>query len=145
MPDEVAPPWVEEHYCFTGDTLVELAAKIRKNPYQWRPMPGDVLQKTVERYNSFVDSGKDLDFNKPAPMYKIHKPPFYAAWSTPTVNDCYTGLRINTNAQVVDMKGEVIAGLYCAGDSASGIGLHGLGKAILFGRVAGIHAARQTV
>ena len=26
---------------------------------------------TVERYNSFVDAGKDADFGKPAPKHKI--------------------------------------------------------------------------
>ena len=69
--------------------------------YQWRPMPGNVLKETVERYNSFVDAGKDADFNKPKPLYKIQTPPFYAAWATPCVHDCYVGLRTNTNAQVL--------------------------------------------
>jgi hypothetical protein len=140
---KVVPPYVEENYFFTADTIEELAHKIKNNPYQWREMPAETLKATVDRYNSFVDSGKDVEFKKPKPLYKIQTPPFYAAWDTPNPNDCYSGLRINTNAQVIDMKGEVIPGLYCAGDSASGIGLHGLGKATLFGRLAGLHAAQQ--
>ena len=139
---EIKPPYVEPGYYFVADTLEELAAKIKGNKYQWRAMPGQSLRQTVERYNGFVDAGKDADFNKPSPVFKIEKPPFYAAWGVPNPNDCYAGLRINTNAQDVDTQGEVIPSLYCAGDSASGIGLHGLGKALLFGRVAGIHAAR---
>jgi hypothetical protein len=71
-------------------------------------MPGATLRKTVERYNSFVDSGVDLDFKKPRPMYKIATPPFYAAWSTPTLHDTYTGIRINTSAQAIDLRGKVI-------------------------------------
>jgi succinate dehydrogenase/fumarate reductase flavoprotein subunit len=43
----------------------------------------------------------------------------------------------------MDLKGQVIPGLYAAGDSASGILLHGIGKATVFGRVAGAHAAQQ--
>jgi succinate dehydrogenase/fumarate reductase flavoprotein subunit len=140
---QVRPPYVEEGYFFVADTLEELARQIKANPYQWRSMPGTTLRQTVERYNSFVDAGKDADFNKPAPMYKIQAPPFYAAWATPGPDDCYAGLRINTNAQVLDTSGEIIAGLYCSGDSASGIAIHGLGKAFVFGRLAGLHASAQ--
>jgi hypothetical protein len=139
---KVEPPYVEPKYFFRADTIEELAAKIKECPHQWRAMPPEVLRATVDRYNSFVDSGKDLDFKKPRPLHKIQTPPFYAAWDTPNPNDCYSGLRINTNAQVIDMKGDPIPGLYAAGDSASGIGIHGLGKATLFGRLAGMHAAK---
>jgi succinate dehydrogenase/fumarate reductase flavoprotein subunit len=104
-------------------------------------MPGTALRQTVERYNSFVDTGKDIDFGKPTPMFKIQKPPFYAAWATPVLHDTYAGLRINTNAQVMDMKGEIIPGLYAAGDSAGGFSMHGIGRATVFGRIAGMHAA----
>ena len=139
---EVKPPYAEPGFYFVADTLEELAAKLKANKHQWRAMPGQSLRQTIERYNSFVDAGKDTDFKKPTPVFKIETPPFYAAWAIPNPNDCYAGLRINTNAQVMDTKGEVIPSLYCAGDSASGIALHGLGKALLFGRVAGIHAAK---
>jgi len=43
----------------------------------------DALENTVARYNSFVDAGKDADFGKPAPKFKIQTPPFHAAWATP--------------------------------------------------------------
>ena len=52
---------------------------------------------------------------------------------------------VNPNAQVMDMKGQAIPGLYAAGDSASGILFHGLGKASLFGRLASMHAGKQRV
>lgn len=54
-----------------------------------------------------------------------------------------SGLRININSQVLDMRGETIPGLYAAGESASGIALHGIGKSVLFGRLAGLHAAAR--
>ena len=50
------------------------------------------------------------------PLYKIAKPPFYAAWATPVMHDTRAGLRINANCQVIDMNGEVIPGLYCGGN-----------------------------
>jgi len=134
------PPHVDPQYFFSGDTIAEVARRI-SNPYQTRPMPAAVLQETVTRYNTFVDAGADADFKKPTPRYKIQKPPFYAAWATPVIHDSLTGLRTNTKAQVLDMQGEVIPGLYCAGESQGGFAQHGLGRTTVFGRIAGRDAA----
>ena len=130
-------------YFFSAATLEELAAQLTRNIYQKRPMPADALKKTVERFNSFVVSGKDEDFNRPSPPFKIEKPPFYAAWATPCLHDSYTGLRTNTNCQVMDMQGKLIPGLFCAGETQGGIKSHGLGRCIVTGRVAGMEAARS--
>ena len=78
-------------------------------------------------------------------MYKIAKPPFYAAWATPVLHDTRAGLRINGRCQVVDMNGEVIAGLYCGGESAGGFGMHGLPRCTCQGYIAGKNAAAETV
>jgi hypothetical protein len=138
---QTKPPHVDpDGYFFSADTIEELAGRI-VNPYQWRPMPGASLRKTVERYNSFVDSGIDADFKKPAPLHKIGTPPFYAAWHTPALHDSYTGIRINTDAQVMDVRGAPIPGLYACGDSSGGFGQHGICRAATFGRIAGFHAA----
>jgi hypothetical protein len=140
---QVKPPHVDpDGYFFSADTMDDLARKI-VNEYQWRPMPPEALRKTVERYNSFVDSGVDADFKKPTPLHKIAKPPFYAAWHTPALHDSYTGIRINLTGQVLDLHGKVIPGLYCCGDSAGGFGQHGICRAATFGRLAGWHAANQ--
>ena len=106
-------------------------------------MPASNLRQTIERYNTFVDHGKDDDFGKPTPLYKIFQPPFYAAWATHSCHDTHAGLRINNYAQVVDLQGNAIPGLYSAGETAGGIALHGLAKCILFGRIAGRAAAVQ--
>ncbi len=136
-----APPNVDmEHgFCFTAPTLAELASKIVMQ-YQRVPMPPDALQRTVARYNSFVDSGVDEDFGKPKPLYKIATPPFYAAWATPVIHDTRMGLRINPHCQVMDMSGHVISGLYCGGESAGGFSQHGLARAACQGYIAGHHA-----
>jgi succinate dehydrogenase/fumarate reductase flavoprotein subunit len=136
------PPNVDPLYFASGATLKELAANI-KNPYQKRRMPGTVLQETVERYNSFVTSGVDADFKKPKPMYTIEKPPFYAAWATPILHDSLTGLRVNTDQQVIDIFGKVIPGLYTGGESMGGLAQHGLGRDLVSGRIAGLHAGRS--
>ena len=85
--------------------------------------------------------GKDQDFAKPTPMYKIEKPPFYAGWSTPMLHDSLTGLKINRRCQVIDIQGQVIPGMYAAGETAGGFGLHGLPRVTVFGRIAGREAA----
>ncbi len=142
---KVEPPQVDpDGYFFSADTIEELAKKI-VNEYQWRPMPPEALRKTVDRYNSFVDAGVDADFKKPKPLYKIAKPPFYAAWHTPALHDSYTGIRINPTGQVLDLHGRVIPGLYACGDSAGGFGQHGICRAATFGRLGGWHAAQQQV
>jgi len=123
------PPHVDPYgYFASADTIFELAGRI-KNPYQKQPVSGAVLQETVNRYNSFVTTGVDADFNKPTPLHKIQRPPFYAAWSTPILHDSLTGLRTDPIAQVIDIRGEVIPGLYCAGESQGGFAQHGLAAA----------------
>jgi len=139
------PPNVDLNgFFFSADTVAELAGKI-KNPYQRQPMSGSVLEQTVAKYNSYVEMGTDTEFGKPTPMFKIQKPPFYAAWSTPILHDTLTGLKINTKCQVIDTRGQVIPGLYAAGETAGGFALHGLPRVTVFGRIAGREAATAKV
>ena len=136
------PPNVDLNgWFFEADSLAKLASRI-ENPYQGPRMSGEVLQETIARYNSFVERGVDEDFGKPTPRFKIETPPFYAAWSTPMLHDSLTGLRVNSRCQVIDLRGAVIPGLYCAGESAGGFGLHGIPRVLVFGRIAGREAGR---
>jgi fumarate reductase flavoprotein subunit len=97
-----------------ADSLVELALKMKVNPR--------VLMDTIERYNAFCETGKDSDFGKSANMLqKIEKPPFYAIfgnrWSQSTKGR--NGIAVNSKFQALDSKGEVIPGLYAAGDGCT--------------------------
>ncbi|MBT8100829.1 MAG: FAD-binding protein [Gammaproteobacteria bacterium] len=140
---KTTPPSIDPEYFFSDPTLEGLARKIRKNPYQKPDMPGANLAATIKRYNGFVENGKDTDFERPILKYKIEKPPFYAAWATPVIHDCYAGLRINMKCQVMDMYGEVISGLYCGGESAGGCSQHGQGRCVTQGYIAGGYAANE--
>jgi hypothetical protein len=105
------PPNVDPNgWFFSAQTIAELADKI-VNPYQFQPVPARALEETVAKYNSHVGLGKDPDFRRPTPKYKIRTPPFHAAWSTPIVHDTLAGLKINPKCQVVDLHGRVIPGL----------------------------------
>jgi hypothetical protein len=134
---------IDNGFFFAADTIPELAKKIAMK-YQRVPMPPENLARTVGDYNSYVDVGRDFDFGKPRPLHTIAKPPFYAAWATPVLHDTRAGLRINGRCQVVDLNGEVIAGLYCGGESAGGFGMHGLPRCTCQGYIAGKNAAAET-
>jgi hypothetical protein len=129
-------------FFFQADTLADLARAI-KMKYQRTPMSPDVLEATVARFNSFVDSGVDSDFERPKPLYKIAKAPFYAAWATPVLHDTRSGLRINGKCQVQDMHGKTIPGLYSCGETAGGFSEHGLARATCQGRLSGLNAAAE--
>ena len=139
----VAPPHVDfgAGFFFAADTIAKLAASI-VNKHQRAPMPAAALENTVARYNSSVDAGKDPDFGKPSPAYKIQTPPFYAGWATPVIHDTRAGLRIDAKCRVIDMNGNAIPGLYCGGESAGGFSMHGLARCLVQGRIAGMSAAR---
>jgi hypothetical protein len=140
---DIEPPVTDPLYFFGADTLSELASKLSKNPYQKVQMPPHNLETTVKRYNSIVEFGHDVDFERPSPKYRIETPPFYAAWAGPVVHDSYAGLRINMKCQVIDIRGQVIPGLYCGGESAGGCSQHGVGRCTTQSYIAGKHAAAE--
>ena len=128
-------------YFHKADTLAELAKKVMGNPYQ--KMPLKHLEQTVARYNTFATKGADEDFEKPV-MHRIETPPFYAAYASIRVLDSYGGLKINGKAQVLDTRGQVIAGLYAGGEASGGGQQHGIGRATVHGYIAGTNAAQET-
>lgn len=125
---------------FKADTLEELARMVVGNKHQHMHLLH--LVETVAKYNASAESGTDAEFEKTT-MHKIETGPFYAAIMPIGVNDSYGGLRINGNAQVVDLTGNPIAGLYAGGEASGGGRQHGLGRAIVQGYMAATHAVAQ--
>ena len=125
-----------------ADSVGELAKKIG--------LPADVVEKTVSDHNRYLKEGKDPDFNKPITkaMLPLDKGPFYAVAQWPAVHHTMGGLRINKNAQVIDIFGAVIPKLYAAGEVAGGVhgsnrlGTNATADCVVFGRIAGINAAK---
>jgi hypothetical protein len=126
---------------FQADTIADLVKLVLGNPYQ--KMPLKYLEETVNRYNAMADAGADEDFEKPA-LHRIDTPPFYAAIIPLAVNDSYGGLRINGKAQVLDLAGNVIPGLFAGGEASGGGRQHGIGRATVHGYIAGTSAANET-
>jgi len=85
-----------------ADTIPELAKKCG--------LPADTLVDTVNKYIQYHKDGKDPEFNKPITkaMFTLEKGPFYAISQWPAVHFCMGGLRINKEAQVVDIFGSTI-------------------------------------
>lgn len=103
------------------------------------------LKTTIDCFNGYVTAKADTQFEKPIlkDAKPIAVPPFHAARVWPKVHYVMGGIEINANAQVIDLDGAVIAGLYAAGEITGGI--HGAcrlgGSSIIdclvFGRIAG--------
>lgn len=125
-----------------GDTLEELAKKTGMDPKK--------LAASVATYNAVVEGkAKDpLGFvaNNKADKTLVEGP-WYACRKVPTVHHTMGGIRINTQAQVLDTNGNVIPGLYAAGEVTGGIhgenrlGGNAIADVMVFGRTAGTNAA----
>jgi hypothetical protein len=142
---ELRYPFVADNgYYFKADTLEELAAKIKAG-HEFQRVPLKHLTATVATWNRYVDAGADPEFEREreAPMHRIAKPPFHALSIMVIWHDSYGGLRANGRQQVVDMRGEVIPGLYAGGEAVGGFNKHGLGKGHVHGYIAGTHAAAE--
>jgi len=123
---------------YKADTLEDLAKQMG--------VDSDNFVKAVEGFNSAVDAGTD-EFGRTLFDQKLDTAPFYAGARVPTVHHTMGGIQINTDAQVINKAGEVIKGLYAAGEVTGGIhGTNRLGGNALadvktFGRIAGQSAA----
>ncbi|MCO6534196.1 FAD-binding protein [Lactobacillus sp.] len=126
-----------------ADSIDELAKKLG--------LPANNLNKTVERYNEMVASGSDTDFGKESyRLEPVAKPPYYGAIIGGRLLATLDGLRVNLQMQVINQQGNVIPGLYAAGNCSGGFfwGIYpdhipGLtaSHALTFGRLAGKYAA----
>ena len=135
---------VEAGRAFKGETLEELAEKIG--------VPAENLVAAVTEFNRHAEGG-DLagtpdEFGRTLYSTPIDNGPFYAAARVPTVHHTMGGVRINQYCQVINENGQIIPGLYAAGEVTGGIhgsnrlGGNALTDTVVFGRIAGDSASQ---
>jgi 3-oxosteroid 1-dehydrogenase len=152
---ETPPSWLPGF-----DSIEKLAAHLA--------IPADALLETVDRWNASVELGVDPDFHRGEsahdrwwgdPAYKgdprgtlgpLDTPPFYAISIKSGALGTKGGPQIDEHAQVIDLDGNPIDGLYAAGNvMASPFGMtYGgaggtLGPAMVFAYLAARHLAAE--
>jgi fumarate reductase flavoprotein subunit len=107
---------------YKADTIEELEKQL--------DIPEGNLKATVDEYNSDIEKyGYDRKYGRKAqgmywpnvPVMKLDHPPFYAVKNKICLTSMKGGLRINANCQVIDQFGDVIPGLYAAGEVSGGL------------------------
>ena len=131
---------IERGILFKADTIEDAAAHFG--------IDAEELKKTVANYNEYAANGKDLEFNKRGELVAFTDGPYYIMKSRPAIHHTMGGIKINTNAEVLNTAGEVIDGLYAAGEVTGDIhgtnrlGSDAIADITVFGRVAVRNAAK---
>ena len=86
-------------------------------------IPETSLKDTVEKYNSFVRDGEDKDFHREARFLQkeVGEGPYYLVEQKPRFATTMGGLVVNDTLEVVNKKGNIINGLYAAGEVVGGV------------------------
>ncbi|WP_108666157.1 FAD-dependent oxidoreductase [Euzebya rosea] len=153
--DGPTPSWIT-----VADSLADLASDIGIDP--------TALEDTVARWNANVADGHDPDFHRgesahdqwwgdpaltgstAASLGPLDTAPFHAVRVYPAALGTKGGPRTTADAQVLDVDGDPVPGLYAAGNAAASVfgmtygGAGGtLGPACVFGYRAGRHLTRS--
>ncbi|ONI37920.1 hypothetical protein AN639_08690, partial [Candidatus Epulonipiscium fishelsonii] len=154
LTDEEIDQMIDAGRVFVAETWEELVNQINAQEYDGATINMDVatLEKTITEHNGFIDAGEDTQFDKDikATHGKIEAGPYYAVPQWPAVHHTMGGVTINSNAQVLNAEGNIIEGLYAAGEVTGGIhgtnrlGSNAVSDAVSFGYVAGTHAITGT-
>jgi fumarate reductase flavoprotein subunit len=125
-------------HVFVAETLEELARQAGIDPAS--------LQETVAEYNRYCKKGYDDQYAKdPKYLRPVKKPRFYGLRVFNTAYGTSGGIKVNGKTEVLTKEGEIIPGLYAAGDIILGEysgdmvnqGLQSFGFALTTGRIAG--------
>lgn len=131
---------VAKGYGYVGDTIDEIA--------QWAGIDAETLKATIETFNTYVEQENDPDFGRYGFMGKVDEGPYVIIKMSPALHHTMGGVQINAETQAIDTDGNVIPGLYAAGEVTGGIhagnrlGGNAIADVIVFGRIAGENAAK---
>ena len=131
--------YIKKGYTVTGETYEELGKAMG--------VDAAAFAETMDKWNGYVEAKNDPDFGRTSFANPLNTAPYYAVKVTAGVHHTMGGLKINVNTEVLNEKGEVIPGLFAAGEVTGGV--HGAnrlgGNAVadftVFGRIAGAAAS----
>lgn len=114
-------------------------------------IPAKALVQQVQSWNTMVEQKNDTEFHRPLDLaIKLDTPPFYANRVWPKVHYCMGGVGITPKAEVVDVMGRTIKGLYACGEvtggthGASRLGGCAIADGLVMGRVAADSCLKMT-
>ncbi len=123
-----------------GETIEDLAKKINVDPSN--------LKQTVATWNQAVENHDDAEFGRTTGMDRgITNLGFFAIHIAPAIHYTMGGIHITPKTQVLDGNGDIIKGLFAAGEVAGGlhgnnrVGGNSIAETIVFGRQAGQQVA----
>jgi len=131
--------YIKRDLMLSGDTYEALAEALG--------IPADAFAKTMETWNGYVAEKNDPDFGRTSFAEPLDTAPFYAVKVTAGIHHTMGGLKINPDTCVLDTNGEIIPGLFAAGEVTGGVhggnrlGGNAVADFVVFGRIAGTNAA----
>ena len=106
-----------------------------------------VLSQTLADWNAAVAAGEDTAFGRTTGMeHDLSVAPYYAIKVAPGIHHTMGGVKIDTETHVINTDGEIIPGLFAAGEVCGGvhggnrIGGNAVADIVVFGRIAGANA-----
>jgi flavocytochrome c len=110
-------------------------------------VPADNLKKSIDSFNSHVDSQTPDEFKRALFTYKFTKGPWYAFPCKPAAHHTMGGVLIDQDCRALKENGSPLPGLYCAGEitgvvhGGNRLGGNAMVDFTVFGRIAGLSAA----
>ena len=107
--------YVKQGLLTEGETPEALAQKLG--------IPAESFASTIASYNQIQASGNDAEFGRKASEMPrpLTEGPYYAVEVGPAIHHTMGGIKITPNAEVLDTNGNVIPGLYAAGEVTGGV------------------------
>ena len=131
--------YISRGLMFSGDTYEALAAELE--------IPAEAFAATMATWNGYVADKNDPDFNRTSFANPLDTAPFYAVKVTAGIHHTMGGLKIDPETHVINTDGEIIPGLFAAGEVTGGVhganrlGGNAVADFVVFGRIAGEQAA----
>jgi succinate dehydrogenase/fumarate reductase flavoprotein subunit len=162
----VVRPWPLPHRGFIRSGYLKKARTLEELANELGIDAGG-LTETISAYNRHAALGRDPEFHKGESVYDTgqgdpsHQPnpcvgpldqaPFYGVEILPGDLGTFAGLRTDRYSRVLNLAGQVIAGLYAVGNDQANVfggaypgGGASLGPAMTFGYIAAMHMAQSS-